>query len=45
MALDLREANNVALVPDPVPEEVIAQNIDYRQQVAGRWRDGGHLSD
>jgi len=28
-----REGNSVAAAPDPVPEDVIAKNIDYRQQV------------
>ena len=34
-----REANNVAAssIPDLVPEDVIAKNIDYRQQV---WAQG-----
>ena len=29
-----REGNSVAAAPDPVPEDVIAKNIDYRQQVS-----------
>lgn len=28
-----REGNSVVTAPDPVPEDVIAKNIDYRQQV------------
>ena len=28
-----RESNNTTATPDLVPEEVIAKNIDYRQQV------------
>ena len=31
--LNYREGNSVAAAPDPVPEDVIAKNIDYRQQV------------
>ena len=28
-----REGNSVTAAQDPVPEDVIAKNIDYRQQV------------
>ena len=28
-----REGNSIVAAPDPVPEDVIAKNIDYRQQV------------
>ena len=34
---DAREGNSVATAPDPVPEDVIAKNIDYRQQVFYCW--------
>jgi len=36
--MQVREGSGVALVPEPVPEEVLAKNIDYRQQVAAERR-------